>query len=181
MGTERFYITGFMTSGKSTIGPILANVLGWSFFDLDKVIENEFGKTIVEIFTDKGEQEFRNLEKQYISQIASNENVIIALGGGTIADEQNLALIKSTGKLIYLRASPDIIYKRIKNKIDRPLFRDMVLSDSNPEDFIVRIKSLLDKREKFYEQADIIIDTGEQPIGRTVDKIAKIVFRFIHE
>ncbi|GBD90378.1 shikimate kinase [bacterium BMS3Abin04] len=181
MGTERFYITGFMTSGKSTIGPILANVLGWSFFDLDKVIENEFGKTIVEIFTDKGEQEFRNLEKQYISQIASNENVIIALGGGTIANEQNLALIKSTGKLIYLRASPDIIYKRIKNKIDRPLFRDMVLSESNPEDFLVRIKSLLDKREKFYEQADIIIDTGEHPIGRTVDKIAKIVFRFIHE
>ncbi len=181
MGTEIFYITGFMTSGKSTIGPILANVLGWNFFDLDKVIENEFGRSIVEIFSDKGEEEFRNLEKYHIRQIALNKYVIVALGGGTIANEENLALIKNTGKLIYLRASPDIIYKRIKNKIDRPLFRDMVLSESSPEDFIIRIKSLLDKREKYYEQADITIDTSEQPIGRTVDKIAKIVFRFIHD
>ncbi len=178
---KRFYITGFMTSGKSTIGPILANVLGWDFFDLDKSIETEYGKTIVEIFNEFGEEKFREIENKFLERYSKLDKVIIALGGGTIASEKNIKLMKETGKIIYLRATPEMIYKRIKNKIDRPLFRDLVLGESKPEDFINRINGLLEERKKYYNTADIVLDTDDKPIGITVDKLAKLVKRYIYE
>ncbi len=170
-----------MTSGKSTIGPILANVLGWDFYDLDKSIEEEYGKTIVEIFNELGEEKFRQIENEFLRKYSQLDEVIIALGGGTIASEKNIELMQKTGKIIYLRATPEMIYKRIKNKIDRPLFRDLVLGESAPEDFIKRINDLLEKREKYYNKADIILDTDNRPVGITVDKLAKLIKRFIYE
>ncbi len=170
-----------MTSGKSTIGPILANVLGWDFYDLDKSIEEEYGKTIVEIFNELGEEKFRQIENEFLRKYSQLDEVIIALGGGTIASEKNIELMQKNGKIIYLRATPEMIYKRIKNKIDRPLFRDLVLGESAPEDFIKRINDLLEKREKYYNKADIILDTDNRPVGITVDKLAKLIKRFIYE
>jgi len=179
--TKRFYLTGFMTSGKSTIGPILANVLGWDFYDLDKSIEEEYNKTIVEIFDEFGEEKFRKIENEFLTRYSKLDEVVIALGGGTIASDENIELMQKTGKIIYLRATPEMIYKRIKNKTDRPLFRDLVLSGNKPEDFIKRITDLLSKREKYYNKADIILDTDNRPVGITVDKLAKLVKRYIYE
>jgi shikimate kinase len=181
MNEKRIYLTGFMTSGKSTIAPILANVLGFNFFDLDLEIENKEQSTVVEIFEQKGEKYFRKLEASVLKSIATKGNVVVALGGGTITNEDNFNIIRNSGKIIYLKITPDILYRRLKNKINRPLFRDLVLEERPKEDFIKRINEILDLRSKFYEKADIIIEPGDQPFGIIVDKIAKKIMVMFDE
>ena len=175
------YLTGFMTSGKSTIGPILANVLGWNFYDLDKVIEDKEKMSVVSIFEAKGESYFRKIEEEILSELSKRNNIVIALGGGTIGNIRNLEIIKETGVSIYLKVSPKILYKRLKNKIDRPLFKDLVLGEKNEEEFVKRINELLEKRESNYKQADLEINTDETRVGYTVDKIAKQILSVINE
>jgi shikimate kinase len=178
---SRIYLTGYMTSGKSTIGPILANVIGWDFYDLDQVIEVEQSKSVVEIFEDSGEDFFRELEAKTLTRLSQLDNVIISLGGGTISSNNNFSIIKNSGKLIYLKVSPDIIYQRIKNKINRPLFRDLVLSENSEDDFLNKINEHLEDRLKYYEKADITINTDQTRIGVTVDKLAQQIRRMINE
>lgn len=177
----RIFLTGFMTSGKSTIGPILANVLGLNFYDLDKEIEKEEQCSVVEIFEKKGEAHFREIEKHILKKLIEEKGVVISLGGGTITSADNLILMRQSGKIIYLKASPKNLYNRLKNKIDRPLFRDLVLGENDEEDFIDKIRDLLDKRRTYYEKADLIINTDYTPIGITVDKIAKKLSGLFHE
>ena len=162
-----------MTSGKSTIGPILANVLGWDFYDLDKVIQEKKDMTIVEIFETHGEDYFRRIEEETLKSISEGEKVVVALGGGTLTSSKNLETIKNSGILVYLRVTPEILYKRLKNKIDRPLFKDLVLGEKSEEEFISKIEKLLESREVYYNQADLIINTDESKIGYTVDRVAK--------
>jgi shikimate kinase len=181
MKDVRIYLTGFMTSGKSTIGPILANVLGLEFFDLDKEIEEKEKLSVVEIFETKGEQYFRNLEKEFLRELSKKNNIIVSLGGGTITYQENLDMLKKNGKIVYLKVSPNILYMRLKNKTNRPLFRDLVLGENSENDFMNRINEMLDKRKAYYEQADLIINTDFNPVGVTVDKIAKKIFRIINE
>mgnify|MGYP000342013619 CR=1 FL=1 len=181
MSDKRIFITGFMTSGKSTIGPILANVLGLDYYDLDKEIEKQEKMSVVEIFEMKGEKYFREVESKILKDLSQKNNIIISLGGGTITSEENFDLMKRSGKIVYLKVSPSNLYKRLKNKIDRPIFRDLVLNDKPQEDFIQRIKELLDKRSVYYEKADLIIDTDNSPVGITVDKIAKKILGLFNE
>ncbi len=181
MSNRLVYLTGFMTSGKSTIGPILANVLGLEFYDLDKEIEEEEKQTIVEIFEKHGENYFRELESKVLERISESKSAVISLGGGTITNKKNFDLLKKTGKIIYLKASPDNLYKRLKNKIDRPLFKDMVLDENSEEDFLHRINEMLEKRREYYEKADFIIETDSQPLGKTIDKLAKKINEFFDE
>jgi shikimate kinase len=181
MNEKRIYLTGFMTSGKSTIAPILANVLGFNFFDLDLEIEREEKSTVVEIFEQKGEKYFRELEAVVLKNISTKGDVVVALGGGTIINEDNFYFLKNSGKIIYLKISPEILYKRLKNKINRPLFRDLVLEERPKEDFIQRINEILELRKKYYEKADIIIEPGDKPFGLIVDKIAKKILEMFNE
>ena len=181
MVEKRIYLTGFMTSGKSTIGPILANVLGMEFYDLDKEIEKKEKLTIVEIFEKKGELYFRDVEHEMLTMLSRKGYVVISLGGGTITNKINFDLLRSTGKIIYLKVSPNTLYKRLKNKIDRPLFRDLVLGENSEEDFLEKIKDLLDKRREYYEKADLVIDTDSQPVGKTVDKTANKIMALFNE
>ena len=170
-----FYLTGFMASGKSTIGPILANSLGWTFFDIDKEIIKKEGMKITEIFKLKGEDYFRTVENELLQLLSKKNNVIIALGGGTVTSEFNREIIKSAGLMIYLKSSPEVAYKRLKFKRDRPalLFEEDEIPTE--EKFIKRINLLLEQRKEFYEQADFIIDTDSLPVGKTVDKIVRII------
>jgi len=177
---ERVYLTGFMTSGKSTIGPILANVLGWEFFDLDKVIEKEHERSVVEIFEEFGEEYFRNFETETLEKLCKHHDTIISLGGGTLSSEKNLSILKATGKIVYLRISAETIYQRLKHKIDRPLIRDLVLNERPKEEFIQRINKILDQRKKYYEKADIILDTDDNRIGITVDLLAAEMRRLMN-
>jgi len=169
------YLTGFMAAGKSTVGPILANTLGWDFLDIDSVIEKKAGKRITRLFAEEGEEYFRLLENKTLKELSQLNKHIIALGGGTIANDENLKIIEETGFLVYLKSSPETAYKRLRFKRDRPalLFR----GDEEPtkEVFIQRINELLQERKKYYEKSDYIIDTDSSPVGRTIDKIASII------
>ena len=175
MKKKIYYLTGFMASGKSTIGPILANTLGWNFFDLDKEVENQEGIKVVEIFDKKGESYFRKVETALLMNLSEKDEAIISLGGGAIASEENFKIIKSSGKIIYLKSSPEMAYKRLRFKRDRPAFIFEGEEIPSKEQFLERINKLLDERKKYYEQADFIIDTDNQTVGKTVDIIAKYI------
>ena len=175
MKKKIYYLTGFMASGKSTIGPILANTLGWNFFDLDKEVENQEGMKVVEIFDRNGESYFRKVETALLMNLSEKDEAIISLGGGAIASEENFRIIKSSGKIIYLKSSPEMAYKRLRFKRDRPAFIFEGEEIPSKEQFLERINKLLDERKKYYEQADFIIDTDNQTVGKTVDIIAKYI------
>ncbi len=168
-----------MASGKSTIGPILANTIGWDFLDLDKVIEQKANKKIVEIFKDNGEEYFRKLESETLLDLIKLSKHVISLGGGTIENEGNLTEIKKNGILIYLETSPEAAYRRLRFKRDRPalLFKD---GEPTKEEFVNRISTILNRRLKFYNQADLKISTDNKSIGITVDKLVKILRKEFH-
>ncbi len=169
-----------MASGKSTIGPILANTLGWDFYDLDKVIEHEHGKSVSKIFEENGEKYFRDKETEMLCELSKKLNSVISLGGGTAASNNNLDIMKKTGKVIYLKATSEALFHRLRFKNDRPLLNQ----DPNDEEgrkLKQKIEELLKKRTPYYEQADIIIDTDQYPLGKTVDLIAKLIIKKINE
>ena len=175
MSKVNFYITGFMASGKSTIGPILANTLGWEFFDLDKEIEKREKRTIKKIFNEKGEEYFRKLEVEILKELSTGNSLIISLGGGTLTNQQNRNLIKSSGKLIYLESSIDIAFQRLKHKRDRPVLLAENEIEQTEENIYNKIKLLFNERKKFYEEADYKFNTDNVPIGKTVDRIANLI------
>lgn len=170
-----YYLTGFMASGKSTIGPILANTLGWNFFDVDKEVEKKVGMKITELFKLKGENYFRSVESEVLKNLSEKNNVIISLGGGTIADNNNFKIIKSTGKLIYLKSSPEMAYKRLRYKTDRPALHIEGEELPAKEQLLEKINELQKNRKKYYERSDFIIDTDAETVGKTVDKIARFI------
>ena len=175
MRCKVIFLTGFMGSGKSTIGPILANTVGWDFYDLDKIIEVKVGLKVSEIFEKFGEEYFRKIEKDTLNELILEENIIISLGGGTIANSENLNSIKKAGKLIYLKTSPGIVYERLRFKRDRPVLTLDGTINLDKNQFVEKISKLMNTRNKYYNQADITIDTDNISIGLTVDKIVKLL------
>ncbi len=173
---------GFMTSGKSTLGKILANVLGWDFADLDKVIEQSENLKITQIFEKKGEKYFRELEEKKFFEICEKEFIVISLGGGTVENANIIKIISEIGLSIYLSVSLEILYQRLKRKIDRPLIRDLVLSGvATKEDFMIKINELFLKREPIYKSAEIQIPSDTQQVGKTIDIIVNKIKRRIDE
>jgi len=181
MNKNIYYLTGFMAAGKSTIGPILANTLGWNCFDLDKEIEKQEGMKIVDLFEKKGEDYFRNVETEILKKLSQKFESVISLGGGAIASEANFKIIKSTGKIIYLKSSPEMAYKRLRFKKDRPAFLFDGIETPTEEQFLEKINQLLNSRKKYYEQCDFIVDTDNQTVGKTVDIIAKYINRDLNK
>jgi shikimate kinase len=162
-----------MGSGKSTIGPILANTLGYGFIDSDKEIERQTGKSVKELFKSHGEEHFRTLEHALLEDLRTKDYMVVSLGGGTIADPATFAMLRDSGVLVYLKSSPDQLFKRLHHKTDRPVLVD-VSGDRLSEDALrARIEELHTLREHFYEQADIIILTDEHRVGVSVDQIVK--------
>jgi len=170
-----------MGSGKSTVGPILANTIGWDFFDLDIEIERKIGKTINDIFAEKGESFFRIIESEVLSELSQNEFTVISLGGGAIASQVNLKLMKEKGIIIYLYSSPENLYLRLRNKENRPAFNSTNMPNREKNEFIKKIVELMEIRKYYYEQADITINTDENEIGQTIDIIKKKIYTRIYE
>jgi shikimate kinase len=170
---NRIYLTGFMGSGKSTIGPILADTLGYDFVDIDKAIEHETGQSVKEIFRYRGEESFRTMERRLLQDLRTKDHLVISLGGGTIADPISFPLIRESGVLVYLKTAPEQLFKRLHHKTDRPVLIDDSGERLNEEELRVRIQDLYTRRERFYEQADIIVPTDEHKLGITVDQIVK--------
>jgi shikimate kinase len=168
------FLAGFMGSGKSTVGPILANTLGYRFYDIDRVIEESAGKTIPEIFRQDGEPAFRALEQNTLRGLSSGSNCVIALGGGTIAGEENLRIVKENGVLVYLQISPEEAMLRVQHhRTDRPMLKDSTGNPLTADKLRERIVELLAQRERYYIRADITVHTDNKRIGITVDEIVK--------
>lgn len=172
------YLTGFMGSGKSTIGPILANTLGYQFVDIDRQIEQESGRSVSSIFADEGEDAFRALERSVLQHMSMRDEIVVSLGGGTVAHEENFRLIRLTGIMVYLRLAPEEAFRRMKHKTDRPMLKDKEGNPLPPEILENRVRRLLDVRESFYNQADIVVDTDTQNVGLTVDDIVRRLRRY---
>lgn len=175
MKTSLIYLTGFMCSGKTTIGSILANTLGRDFIDLDKEIHLTTGKSPAEIITGSGEKHFREIEAEVLRSLSTKENTVVSLGGGTIANDENLNVLKNSGVIIFLQVSPDIIYQRLQCKTDRPVFRRKEEDPPDKTTAMKRIDDLLKCRESYYLQADFIVNTDRKDIGVTIDQIVRFV------
>lgn len=173
------YLTGFMGSGKSTVGPILANTLGYEFFDIDKLVEQQSDKPIVQLFEMMGEQGFRGIESEALRKVAGLDGYVVSLGGGTIANEENFRLIQQSGVIVYLHLPSEEILQRVKTKHDRPMLKDLHGNPLPPNEIATRIEQLLRRREQFYERADIIISTDKKKIGTTIDEIVRRLRTFL--
>jgi shikimate kinase len=148
------YIMGFMGSGKTTAGKKLASLLGWSFIDLDKRIEEYAGKTIPEIFSQSGEDYFRIIETQLLRNLKMCTKTVISTGGGTPCYIDNMDYMIETGLTIYLKLTPAELKGRLSHsKGKRPLIKDL---DQN--ELTSFIKEKLAVREKWYERSEITMD-----------------------
>ena len=143
-----------MASGKTSIGEKIAKKLNLQFIDIDNVIEEESGLQISDIFTERGEDYFRNLEENALNKIIEKENVVIAAGGGTTCFFDNMELMNKNGITVYIKLSALDLFNRLENsQTDRPLLKGL-----NKEKLLAKIVELLNKREKFYKQAQYTID-----------------------
>lgn len=170
---DRVYLAGFMGSGKSTIGPILANALGYGFLDIDRAIERAAGKSVTAIFREDGEERFRALERELIAGVSTQPRLVVSLGGGTVADPAALGIIRSTGVLVYLKATTEQILRRVAHRSDRPM---LLAPDGEPlprEDLLLRVRQLYELREPLYELAEVTVLTEGKKVGTTVDELVR--------
>ena len=146
---------GFMGVGKSAIGRMLAEKLGLSFVDLDEEIVSRTGRSIESIFDEDGEERFREIEKTVTEEYSALNGQVIACGGGTVIDPENLENLRRGSRMVLLTAEPEVILERVEAEGDaRPLL--------NVDDRLGKIRSLLTERwPRYIEAADIIIDTSE--------------------
>lgn len=169
----RIFLAGFMGSGKSTIGPILANTIGYAFADIDRSIEEQEGRSVSAIFGENGEAYFRSLERAALEHSAGKQGMVIALGGGTLTNPENLRIVRTSGILVYLKISQDQLFRRLRRRNDRPM---LVGPDGEPlddEKLRERIALLYSAREPVYALADITLQTDESRLGVTVDHLVQ--------
>lgn len=153
-----------MGSGKTTAGRILADRLGYLFFDMDELIEISEQKKINDIFRESGEDYFRDIESEIVKKIAYNRICVFACGGGVVLRGENMKIISKNCLVVYLKISPLEAIKRLSDSIDRPL-----LPDKNRDE---RIHELIDTRNNLYSgYADIIISNERISPEDTVEKI----------
>jgi shikimate kinase len=166
---KNIYLIGFMGTGKTTVGKIIAEKLKKSFVEMDSLIEEHEGKEINEIFENKGEPYFRNLEKELLLKLSGESDLVISYGGGAVCNEENISLVKRTGKVFCLSATAATIYERTKKYSHRPL-----LKVASP---LKQIEELLLRRFPYYRQADYIVDTEGVTPDEVAEKILDIIKR----
>ena len=171
---RHIFLVGFSGSGKSTIGSRLARLLEAEFYDTDMLIERQCGKTIDRVFTDDGEAAFRRFESEIINKLINRNELrmVIALGAGAFEKRKNWNVVKRHGIIVYLSCSIREIYKRLKEKTDRPLLRvSPAKGETQRQAVLRRIKDLLGQRKRIYAQADIRISTTNRSINKTVRQL----------
>lgn len=162
---QNIILTGFMGSGKTSVGICLSYRLRKILLDTDKEIERRQGKTVSDIFAQDGEEAFRQMETEYLKELLkATESRIVSTGGGMPVREENRTLLKKLGTVVYLQASPETVYERLKEDTTRPLLQN--------GDAEKKITGLLAKRQDFYESgADMIIRTDDKSIDEIAEEI----------
>jgi shikimate kinase len=157
-------LIGFMGAGKTSVGRLVAENLGFEFLDTDELIQSRNGRTIADIFAKEGEPAFRALEKQVVQELSARKKTVISTGGGLPTDPENLAALKSYALVVCLWASPEKIWERVRHQSHRPL-----LHAADPQK---KIRELLAAREPFYKQADVLINTDLRSVREAAQQIA---------
>lgn len=154
---QAIVLTGFMGSGKSAVGRMIARRLDRPFYDLDKVIEEGEDRVIAEIFRTDGEARFRKLELAYLKKVLNNRPMVLALGGGALQQEAVLQLVRDNGLTIFLDVPEQTLVQRLKKDKKRPLLRDSEGNLHGDDELEEKIRNLLQKRMPLYRTADITI------------------------
>jgi shikimate kinase len=169
--TERIYLIGFMGSGKSSCGRLLADELQFPFLDLDELIEKEVNQSIPDFFRNNSQTEFRKIERELLKSTASLDKAVIACGGGTPCYFDNIDWMLDHGLVIYLRYPAEILKTRLQGSERlRP-----VLNAAINEDAISGIDDLLGRREEFYKRAHAAVDGGQSSIAQLLTGLMEIV------
>lgn len=158
---HRIFLIGYMGSGKTVMGKLLASHLGLTFVDLDSYIEGKYRRTIAQIFEQESESGFREIEKKYLHEVAEFEDVVIATGGGAPCFFDNMDYMNTKGTTIYLQLHVEQLQKRLiasKSGV-RPL-----ISNKSPEELKTFIEENLAKREEFYQRSKHIISGSDEEI-----------------
>jgi shikimate kinase len=151
---HKIYIIGFMGSGKSTVGKKLASVLGWSYTDLDRKIEEQSGSTIPKLFSQHGEDYFRIVESEVLKSLKAQKDIVVSTGGGTPCFSDNMDYMLETGLTIYLKLTPGQLKNRLsESKGERPLIKGM-----KETELLEFIEEKLALREQWYKRAEIVIE-----------------------
>jgi shikimate kinase len=176
-------------SGKTTTGQLLASHLGWQFVDTDAVIAEKCDCSIAELFENRGEPFFRNLESETLRDLVDNygdgpgeRGIVIGTGGGIVVSEENRALLQSVNAVCYLTADLDILADRLSGDVSRPLLKtasENSSADKKDDDHNekrIKLKNLLDSRRAAYEEARFRIDTG----GLSIESVAAEIMRLLN-
>ena len=156
MSQPNIILTGFMGTGKSTVGRLLAEKIGYRFIDTDTLIEQQAGTTVSEIFATQGEKAFRQLETDLVKKLAEKSGLVVATGGGLVLDRENVTMLSRTGQIFCLTAAAEEILHRVSRQGDtRPLLQE--------QDPLQKITTLLQQRDHIYRQFPQISTTGKTP------------------
>ncbi len=177
---DSFYLCGFMATGKSSIGSILSKKLELPFQDLDRYLERKEGRSISDIFKDEGEPYFREKEREFLMDLSTSFKGILALGGGSLQNQNIVDHLKLHGLLIFIETPIDVIVKRVLRNKKRPIVLDKQGKIKSREVLLNELNMLYSNREKFYKQAQIQVKsdgfgTEEQLVDIIIDKIKKHV------
>lgn len=168
MQTDNIFLIGFMGVGKSTMARLLAEALQMELIEMDETIEAEQEMTINEIFAQKGEEGFRDIESALVERISQEKKAIISCGGGAVLRAKNVENMKKSGKIIFLTATPQTIFERVHNSTNRPLLNN----NMNVE----YIAQLMERRREIYEKsADVIIATDEKDQDMILEELLNTI------
>lgn len=157
-------LVGFMGSGKSTVGRMVARQLGMTFADTDDVVEGTARRRISEIFATEGEAVFRQWERRALEELVAGSGQVIATGGGLVCQPGNMELLKGGALVVCLWASVDTIWERVRHQTHRPL-----LQVADPKAEIAR---LLTVREPYYRAADVLVNSGLRSLREVAVQVA---------
>ncbi|GBC77082.1 Shikimate kinase [bacterium HR08] len=158
----RIFLVGFMGAGKTTIGRLLAERLGYAFLDLDEWIQEQVGLSIREIFERMGEAAFREMERRALCGLEVRDEVVVALGGGAFVSEENRRQVRRLGISIWLDCPLEVILERLAGTTNRPLYRSAE-----------QMRELWRTRLPAYEQADLRVETGRRTPEAIVEEILR--------
>lgn len=158
-------LIGFMGTGKTSVGHLVAGRLGFKFLDTDHLIERRAGMSISEIFATHGEARFRELEREVVDGLAAEDRCVIATGGGVGANLELMASLKRHALVVCLWASPERIWQRVSRQVHRPL-----LHVADPQQ---RIRDLLAQRQPFYRRADVLLNADTRQVPQTATQVIK--------
>jgi len=156
-------LIGFMGSGKSSVGRLVAEQLLFTFLDTDEVIESRVGKTITDIFAQDGEPVFREYERRLVEELSAQSKMVFSTGGGLPINPVNLANLKTHSLVVCLWASPENIWERVRHQTHRPLL-------NNP-DPLGKIRQLLAVRKPHYRQADVLVNTEMRSVKEVAQQV----------